>query len=143
MLPLNGLQGPSKKLGLTLTGVRSSILALGATSSGFQEPTCPSLPEISGPLAQCPPTPAREQPWGEGQRSYPMPVRLGNLRCGDTAGGAFCRDTRVSPSVPLPMALLQSPRQEKQERRDQERRERNGRGLRLSLWQVRVWVFVF
>lgn len=71
MLPLNGLQGPSKKLGLTLTGVRSSILALGATSSGFQEPTCPSLLEISGPLAQCLPTPAREQPWGEGQRRYP------------------------------------------------------------------------
>lgn len=31
MLPLNGLLGPSKELGLTLMGVRSSILAFGAT----------------------------------------------------------------------------------------------------------------
>lgn len=31
MLPLNGLLGPSKEPGLTLMGVRSSILAFGAT----------------------------------------------------------------------------------------------------------------
>lgn len=54
MLPMSGLLGPSKELGLTLTGVRSSVLAFGATSSGFQEPPCPSLPENSGPLDPVP-----------------------------------------------------------------------------------------
>lgn len=58
-----------------------------------------------------------------------MPLRLGNLSCGGgAASGAFCRDTRVSPSPYLSMALLQSPRHERQERRDQERKERKGKG---------------
>lgn len=45
------------------------------------------------------------------------------------ASGAFCRDTRVSPSLYLSMALLQSPRHERQERRDQESKERKGKGF--------------
>lgn len=95
-----------------------------------RSPPCPSLPENSGPLGPVPTNTCQGISLGQwtGREGTPIPLRLGNLRGGGAASGAFCRDTRVSPSPYLSMALLQSPRHERQERRDQERKERKGKG---------------
>lgn len=54
-----------------------------------------------------------------------MPLRLGNLRCGGTAGGSLCRDTSVSPS---PSLWLCCRAQDRRDRRGETRRGGKGKG---------------
>lgn len=53
-----------------------------------------------------------------------MPLRLGNLKCGDTAGGAFCRDTRVSPSLYLWLCCRAQDRRNRRGETGEEGKER-------------------
>lgn len=61
-----------------------------------------------------------------------MPLRLGNLRCGGTAGGSLCRDTSVSPSLPYGFAAEPKTGETGEESPGEEGKGR-ARGLRLSL----------
>lgn len=73
-----------------------------------------------------------------------MPLRLGNLRCG---GGLLVGPSAGTLGSPPPLTYLWLcyRAQDMKDRRGETRRGRKGRarGLRLSLWQIRVIFLLF